>query len=193
MQYTVASHGQPIGVTDLGFVRIGGPVRWGWFHPNAEGEQIMPLFSAVLPALRASVQRDRERDAESAGVRSHPPDAARYADLDEALRRVGALELTLHREDGSLVPTMTIGIQDADQLLALAESEDELDDRRGWTPEDDEIDRELDEWLGEESDDFDDVEPFAAERSGERPEEEEPVRFPRYQIHVELVDAEAIP
>lgn len=189
MPYTIANRGRPIGTTDLEFVRIGDRFRSGWFHPNALGERLMPVITGVSPAVRAYLHGDAPPpDDGTSAAEPAPPDAAtRAADLAEALQHAGALELTLHREDGTLVPTESIGIQDTEWLLAQAdrhraEEDPESDD----TVDDEELARAVEhdlaimrEWLEENAP------PWKAE--------EEPGELPRYQVHVRLVDEEAMP
>jgi hypothetical protein len=167
VRYTVSSRGRPIGVTDLGFVRIGGPIRAGWFHPSADGERLIE---------------------QSPGTQPFPNSWAELPDL------------TLHHEDGSLVPTTSIGIQDTERLLALAEAEEARRDLAGWDPDDDAMDAEVEAMLA--ADGLDDAcldgEVLDAMRAGEAPPpawapDEEPAAWPRYQIHLVLVEADAIP
>jgi hypothetical protein len=127
--------------------------------------------------------------------------AACFKALNEFFERVQALDLTLHLEDGTLVPTESIGIQDTELLLAIPDSppvgeEDwTFDDEEPWDIEDEEPwDVEEvkawspDEELEAEWPDIDEaIERFSDEW---RPcvSEEEPSTFPRYQIYVEFVD-----
>ena len=191
MRFTVSSRGRPIGVTDLGFVHLGGPNRSGWFHPNAEGERLMPVIASVLPAMRAYTTRDVTGAEGAAIIQSHLIGSTLFADLAEALHHVGSLDLTLHREDGSLVPTDFIGIQDTEQLLALAHPDDAQGEAHGL------FDEALDEHPGSAlelgsdadarcSDDAcDQVEPLTSD--------DEPTVFPRYQIHVRLAEGVMLP
>jgi hypothetical protein len=204
MRYTVSSRGVAIGVTDLGFRRIGGPNRSGYFHPTEDGERLMPLIASVLPAMRAYLHRN-VRSAD--GTRLVQPrfiGSRLFADLAETLQHTSALELTLHREDGSLVPTEGIGIQDTEQLRPLADWEEP---GRDATP-------------GEAPDASDDDDAFAVDHvdgtetvPGQRDGLEiflvevnhdsgrvrtsrlhvAPPAFPRYQIHVVLGDDDATP
>jgi hypothetical protein len=184
VQYTVRSRGRPIGVTDLGFVCTHVHYRMGWFYPNEYAKRVMPHISAVLPALRASLGTyDGVSFTLDPGILNAENPA------EEAIRRVTALELTLHRPDGSRVPTEDIGIQDVEQLLALPETDleefgeddwewyDELDD------EDDPFDlnTDLDEMLA--SPRIDAVEAWEPERESEA---DENVEFQQFQIQVRL-------
>jgi hypothetical protein len=148
----------------------------------------MPVIAAALPAMRAYLPRDvREEDGKSI---MHPDfiGSAYFAALDEVF------------EDGTLVPTESIGIQDTEQLLAMADPVATLEDENGCTPDEEEewwlgdvkgwspdepldgdsdaiwLDTDLDEILEERF--LDEWRPWTAE--------EEPSTFPRYQIYVLL-------
>ena len=216
MQYTVSSRGRPIGTTDLGFKHFGGRGRLGWFHPNAEGEQVMPVIASVLPALRAYMDRDTVGEDGRPIVQPQMMGSSEFADIAEALHHVEALELTLHREDGTLVPTECVGIQDTHQLLALAR--EELD-KPDWMREGDGFELDLEDDGGEddgdelalirelvpaldgdEEIDIEEVQVFFTEDRSDDAEgwtpdgdEIENDRFPRYQVHVMLVDASSVP
>lgn len=125
MQYIVKSRGEAIGTTDLGFARAVPNARMGWFQPNDAGERVMPVIASTLPAVRAFLRSDGR-----AGCDRIPgavlATSTEYADLTEAMHHVGALDLTLHREDGTLIPTEHVGIQDTEQLLELARIDDAM-------------------------------------------------------------------
>lgn len=191
MPYTVCSRGQPIGSTELDFVRIGGPHRMGFFEPNDEGERVVALIAAPLPAMR---ERIRRTAIEGPGSREMSRDEAALlsAEMHEAAERERALALTLHREDGSLVPTESISFRDTQAYMEVGELL--MGDGPAW--DDEELQREaehdiqlLEESFGEDDDGypgFDLPEP-------EWLEDETPTPWPRYQVQVELVDEEAIP
>lgn len=117
--YTIASRGRPIGTTELDFFRLDGSTRSGWFVPNTLGETLMPTIALGLPAMCAFVNRHAKGEDGQGIVRPSFRCSSLFADLAEALDRVAALELTLHREDGTLIPTETVGIQDTERLLSL--------------------------------------------------------------------------
>jgi hypothetical protein len=190
--YTVSSRGRPIGVTDLGFVRIGGPSRSGWFYPNAAGERLMPIFAAPLPAMRAYLHQDVLEDGHPI-VQPQLIGSTLFADIAEAFQHVASLDLALHREDGSLVPTELIGIQDTEQLLALADEAEAERDAKGWCPEEDFDDDFVDAIDGEVDSDDSLADHVIGQIKMWVPEDDEPPEFPRYQIHIVLVDANAIP
>ena len=189
VRYTVCSHGRPIGVTDLGFFHMKGLARAGWLLPNADGEKVMPLVGSMHRALRASASR-RLAGEESTGL-VHPDFTGSqvHADIAEAFHHLEALELSLHREDGSLVPTEMIGLQDCEELLS--------EDVAVQTSFED-VDTDSSDWLDELEESFE----LGAEALGESGEpdlaepwrlEAEPVDHPRYQIIVTLIDDDAIP
>ena len=189
MQYTVSSRGRPIGVTDLGFVRIGGPSRSGWFHPDAAGEPLMPAIASVLPAMRAFLHRGVRGADGTPVVQPRLLGSTLFADLAEALHHAGTLELTLHRPDGSLVPTTSVGIQDTERLLALARWEDAIPDADPWSADAGWDDALEDVQLAPEAQ----LELLdAGDRQRWTSDRESPA-FPRYQIHVVLADATAVP
>ena len=184
MQYTVRSKGRPIGVTDLGFVCTDVHHRMGWFHPNEYAKRVMPHISALLPALRASIGKyDGVSFTLDAGILNAKDP------YEEAFRRVTALELTLHRADGSRVKTEDIAIQDVEQLLALPETNlDEFgEDDWQWydelSDEDDpfKLDTDVDAMLTTPR--VDPVEPWEPERNSD---DDEDVDFPQFQIQVYL-------
>jgi hypothetical protein len=219
VQFIVSSRGRPIGTTELDFTRIldagrvgetEGPdsrsnplqcFRSGWFHPNSLGETLMPNVALLLPAMRAFVCRNG-RDANGQSILApHFRGSSLFADLAEAFHRIEVMELSLHHADGTMIPTVQVGIQDTQQLIefgrsqalelepdpTLDEEEEEWDadleqplagrfdlPSRGWQPSDDEDD----------DVDLDEIVRMAYEKLADHP---------RYQVHVELVDASAIP
>jgi hypothetical protein len=197
VQFIVSSSGRPIGTTELGFARFLGATRSGWFHPNALGEKLMPNVALLLPAMRAYVCRDvRDEDGQSI-LQPTFRNSTLFADLAEAFHRLQTMELTLHHADGTLIPTAQIGIQDTKQLIEFAKLDDvypksdQAVDEVEW---DESIELELADDLelpsgswepSDDEDDFDLEEIWKACM--------EAAAFPRYQVHVELVNANAIP
>lgn len=194
MAYTVCSRGRPIGTAELDFVRIGGPHRMGFFHPNDAGERLIPLVAAPLPAMR---ERMRRTAAEGSGTSGMSAEEATLlmAEMHEAGERERALALTLHRDDGTLVPTQSISFRDTEAYLEVGELL--AGARPAWREDDEEIEPAvehdlelLEESFGEEDDGypgFDVSEPEWLE------EEEEPTRWMRYQIQIELEEDWTIP
>lgn len=198
MSFIVTSQGRPIGTTDLGFLHFGGTSRSGWFVPNELGEKLVPRIATPLPAMRAYFLRDC-RDNEGNGV-VDPTflTSPLLADLAEHVQHMAALELALQREDGSLVPTTSIGIQDMEVLGEMGrrafERMEAEEEREGWQRDDATLD-ELEEA------DASDPGPFAliidADTGEAMPwEPDEDYVIPeneRYQIHVHLADARDVP
>ena len=201
MQYTISSRGRAIGTTDLDFCRIDESARSGWFHPNALGEELMPIIAMALPAMRAFVCRNgRDEDGRSI-VQPSFRRSSMFADLAEAFHHIQALDLTLHHADGALIPTTQIGIQDTEQLLELArQSEQEEADSATWDAGETELEYEEDlEAFGH------DIELLERgwDESSQRdlhsfsPDawipDDEPSELPRYQVHLFLAKENAIP
>jgi hypothetical protein len=182
VQYTVRSKGRPIGVTDLGFVCTDVHRRMGWFYPNEYAKRVMPHISALLPALRASIGK-----YDGVSFTLDPGILNATDPYEEAFRRVTALELTLHRADGSRVKTEDIAIQDVEQLLALPETNLEEFGEDDWqwydelSDEDDpfELDTDVDAMLAPPR--VDPVESWEPEVDSDRDDD---VDFPQFQIQV---------
>jgi hypothetical protein len=127
-----------IGHTDLGFRRAFRRARCGWFFPTAEGERVMPVISAVSPALRAFVHREPTGGSDESpdGAPGRARRSTQYADLAEAMQHVEALALELRREDGSVVRVADIAIQDTQQLVELARLDVPDDVAEDWDADD---------------------------------------------------------
>lgn len=171
MPYTVWSRGRKLGATDLGFLHFIRDSRMGWFAPAAEYEKLMPIATGVQSALHAH---------------------ASWADLAAAFQHCEALALELRRDDDSIVPTASIGIQDVQELLVGDAATEVLELPREWEDRDDLF---L-EWTERDSAVL--IDEYAADRTldlyGESMADDlEDGSFSRYQIHVQLVDADAIP
>lgn len=197
-QYVVRSRGVPIGTTDLGFARVDGQCRCGWFHPNEEGERVMAIVRAPLPLLHASAHRD-VRDGSDVVVLSVEVEGPELPpELLAAMQAVESLELTLHRPDGSVIPTKDVGLQDVEQLRSIfvgaeppeahgARWDEGLDEETRAAIEHDVA--ALLEGMGSEE-----REPWMA--AAEEPEDAtgaEPDRSERYQVIVRLVSEWDVP
>ena len=190
MNYVVSSRGHPIGVTDLGFRMVFPRHRCGWLHPNAHGEKVLPVVATVLPALRAYAHTISAEDS-GAALRDAEKSTL-FADLAAAMQHVAALDLTLHRDDGSLIPTENVGVKDMDQLLELARS-GELDSDF----DEAEAEAEADEWTHSSAaiegldstsaifSDDEDLRPWT-------PADDEETEFPRYQVHVFFAENQSL-
>ena len=189
MQYTVSSRGRSIGVTDLGFVRLGGPSRMGWFHENEYGERVIPLIASPIAALRPNYRHSAYEEETKSILPPHMNDDAAFADMAEAAQLEEALDFKLHREDGSVVLTESIGFRDTEELIALANLADERRDDEEYELVDEASEAELAEAIEHDAkllaEDFDELRAWT-------PEDDEPPNFPRYQIQVLLIDDDAI-
>lgn len=171
--YTVCNFGVPIGTTDLGFPVLVPEHRIGEFHPNAEGERLMPIVTETYAAIHADLQARRPT----------PSDRTRAA-LDAAEEK---LALTLHLPDGARLPVSMISIRDMEQVVTLhvpddAEAEELLGDL---SPEErEELEREvaamMDAWEEEHA-----LEPWEPEP--------EPQGVARYQLHVTFDEGAFVP
>ena len=206
--YTICSRGVPIGVSDLSFLRIGGPNRSGYLMPNAEGERLLPALASVLPAMRAWMHRDVDFEGQPS-VQPHLFGSSLFADLAEAFHHLDGQELTLHREDGTVIPTEVIGIQDTEQLRSLSEwddafapvEEEESDAEEAFyhIEFNDDVDAETREAFLREVEELsndlllDDMQPWESpEWLLEEIEYPQP-EFPRYQVHVRVIDERDVP
>jgi hypothetical protein len=192
----VSSRGRPIGVTDLGFMRIEGLSRSGWFHPNEEGDRLMPTIATPLPSMRAYFLRHARDECGNAILRPRLPQAELFADLAEALHHASALELAIHREDGSLVRTTDVGIQDTRWGRILTEADAEVVFADDLDAEAADLDDELhDEGWEAMEDDFEvlTADELAEEEFETWLSEIAIAELPRYQIHVMLLDESEAP
>lgn len=170
MPYTLWSHNQLLGETDLGFIFRPKCHRTGWFHPNELGERLMPAATGVAQAMRYEFTLG--------------PDPTLHADVLAAADAEHALELELRGPDGRRIETEDIGIIDTHYLLSIPENDliDE-DDAYKLTPEQQ---AEVDNWVKE-------WEEMRAENWDARDEDDEDVDAPRYQIQVRLVHDRDVP
>ena len=198
MAYTVCSRGRPIGTTELDFVRIGGPHRMGFFEPNDEGTRLIPLVASPRPAMRDRMRRTALDGAESHEM-SHEEARLLMGEMHEAGEQERVLALTLHREDGTLVPTESISFRDTEAYLEVGELL--AGECARWREDDDEIQRAvehdlelIEESFGEEDDGYPGFDLPAPEWLEDEDEEEpEKSRWTKYQIQIELMDDGEIP
>ena len=173
MQYTVWSGERQIGATDLGFRYRRSGSRTGWFIPTADCERLMPEI--VVPLIGSYIQV-RRSDRRAPLDRN---EIAQLAAYESACKRVAAWNLTLRREDGSLVPTDSVAIQDVEALLACSGDVD------------DDVDGACDlDLYGEPAFDDDTSEGWKRGRDEWLPDDNP---LPRYQIWVLLADEAAVP
>src|SRR5262245_40442818 len=197
VSYTIWSRDRLLGETDLGWVRCITNVRSGFFHPSELGARFMPTVCGVSPTIRelSKVRQlmEAERDDQADGV---PFEVIRqtpeYADMLAAMEHERGLSLELRGPDGTVIPTDDIFIQDNEHLLSLADKADENQSFEEAFGEP--MDPELEEAIAHDMEllfgpgGMDDWE------SGDWvPEDDEPEAFPRYQIHVRLINDADVP
>jgi hypothetical protein len=198
--YTVWSRGRLIGETDLGFIRVFERLRSGWFHPNTEGGRSMSVIASVLPAMQAYLLRDTVDAQGHSPVKPALYGSELFADLAEAFQHLLSLDLELRGEDGSVIPTSDIGIQDTQQLREFFPVE--LEDIDAFDPcADDEIFEATDgdlEFDADVTSDAELIEQALDSRVDDlvtewTPDDLEEPPLPRYQIHVLLLEDDGIP
>ena len=150
MPYTLWSRGRLLGKTDLGFRPVFPKFRAGEFTPTELGERVLPIFASLRPAL--SALRDVTDGALMANPDARdaddwPPQSVRnttaYADAMSLADELDSLALELRDDDGTVIKTEDIAIQDTEQLLAMAEEDDDL-------PLDEDLTAEMKEAIEEE-------------------------------------------
>lgn len=135
VRYTVWSHGREIGQTDLGFRRCFKGFRSGWFHPNLAGEELMPIIDAVASAIFGCMHRESRDHPGRPIAHAEPVSSEAFNDAAEALARAESLDLQLRREDGTLVPTSSIGLRGYPHDVELEDLE-----ATDWSPGDEGLD-----------------------------------------------------
>src|SRR5215216_5537232 len=120
MRYTVWSHGQLIGESDLGYARFLPKARHGNFTPSDAGASAMPVVTGV-PAATMALSRAILDGAPNQGVRLEM--TTQYADMIAAFDRREALQLELRDESGRVIETEWIDIRDIETLFQRAEED----------------------------------------------------------------------
>jgi hypothetical protein len=198
MRYTLWSRGRLLGETDLAWRRWDPLVRSGDITPTELGERILPIASEPSAAMLewGRAQRRDESMSGFVGPFSHPTslDATHHADVLAAYAKAEALNFELRRPDGSRVPVEDIFVRDTQVMLAWAELADE-EQAGSWLDElDAEPDPELETAIEHDLAIFEEwEEEWDKEEAGRYTEFDEQLELPRFQIHVQLVDPEAIP
>ena len=194
MQFTIASKGRPVGTTDLAFLRIGGPIRSGYFYPAAGVEQLLPLIASPLPAVRAYLHRNVVDADGRRIVQPHLLSSSLFGDIAETLQRVASFDLTLHGPDESDVPTSVIAIQDTEPTGSSFTYEEGL--LQGRLCELDDCVHGVDVDLHDDEE-FSEIVAFRLDEATGKVQRFTPdidvPEFPRYQVHVALVDDRMIP
>jgi hypothetical protein len=174
----------------------------GWFFPSAEAEALMP--DIVDPLIGSYFQVS----SKTAGEPLTLDEVARLAEFEKACERVASRDLHIRREDGSRIPTESVGIRDVEALLSCYREtdlfEDDLDDdtfffdddpSEAWKRRDEVEDDEAEDALRADIEhDMQLIDEWIEQRAERREwslDDDEPL--PRYQIIALLSDPSAVP
>ena len=203
--YTIWSKGRLLGHTTLDFcpcVTLGS--RMGWFEPTEEGKRLMPSLTTLGRYHEAITREVADRSLPS----GEPVDAKQrralaraaldYKVTEEAGVALRDLELEMHDDQGNVVPTTHIAMQDTEYLLALA-SDDDWEERELENLDEPDAGSDVDEFsaalieLGVEEPPDDDWDFDDELNEAECDWESSASTLPRYQIFVDLVDGKSVP
>ena len=128
-------------------------------------------------------------------VRCMPRHRAGWLEPTEhALAHVDVFELELRREDGTVVPTEFLAIQDTERLLARAREAEEEQDRHEAIYGEEPLDPELEAAVAHDLELMDTHWQEVEEREGPQPWEPDEERdWPRFQVFAELMHDADIP
>jgi hypothetical protein len=198
--YSLWSRGRLLGHTDLAYVRWMERLRSGDLYPTEIGEALLPIVTAVSPAFielsRATRDMADTDDSEEAiRARCHAVRlTTEHADASAESDRREAMELELRSPDGSVIPTEDIDVRDTAFMLALAEEsmdDFDLEDIDPIFATDEQ--KELLEMMAHDEAMFEqDFADWDDDTSMPYVPDDE-IIYPRYQIHVRLLDDAAIP
>ena len=134
MRYTIRHQGRVLGTTALDCYQLIHGQHSGWFFPEPGADLVLDAVSIKSAYIRAWMLRG---DTLGDGGRLTEPDLGKPRECEKITTAVSArahLLLTLHRDDGSELPTQEIILQDRmyweapdflDEEEALAEEDDE--------------------------------------------------------------------
>lgn len=184
MTYTLWSHGELLGESELDYVRVFSHLRTGDLHVTQKG---MVAFERLSQTHADSFYGMRRLNGERDRGPVDPSDEKTLlADMAAEQDQYDALALELRAPNGSVIATEHIHVTDTDYLLAIAREQDEEDELSADGGPDDALVAEdlaaLEEQLEELEEDY----PPWAQPGPQR----EPARF---QISVTLKDEWAIP
>ena len=112
MQYTIRCKGRVLGTTTLDFYHLIHGQHSGWLHPEPDADDLLNAISIGSAWIRAWLMRG---DTLNDGRRLTQPEFETSRECEAISAAVAArshLVLTLHREDGSELPTREIILQD---------------------------------------------------------------------------------
>lgn len=184
MAYSIRCNGVVLGATELDFPQLHRVQHSGWLLPSADADQLLDAVSIGYASVRAWMVRGETfpngEPLTSPAFAASPECQAISASVAERLRFV----LTLHRADGSELPTREIVVQD----------------HHCWPAPWDEA-----KVMPDEGDDAD-ADPYEGLDDAQRAELEAAVEHdlavlremwaeerPRYQVHVRLAEPDDLP
>ena len=184
MTYTLWSHGELLGESELDYVRVFSHLRTGDLQVTPKGLiAIERLTQTRADSYYATRRLNRER---SHGTIDPSDEKTLLADLAAEHDQHEALAFELHAPNGSVIPTESIFVTDTEYLLAIGREADEEDT----SPPIDGLEGVLDaddlDALVDQLEEFEEDHPPWAQSATER----EPARF---QISVTLKDEWSIP
>jgi len=184
MTYTLWSHGELLGESELDYVRVFPHLRTGDLQVTPKGLiAIERLTQTHADSYYATRRLNHER---SRGTIEPSDEKTLFADLAAEHDQHEALALELQAPNGSVVATESIFITDTDYLLAIDSEREEEDASSPVVAPEDVLDSDDLAALELELEEFEEDHPPWAQPATER----EPVRF---QISVTLKDEWAIP
>jgi hypothetical protein len=187
-----------VGSTELGYRYRPHKSRMGDFFPTELGEKLMPAATGLSPAgielgrISRAMDRSACDDTESGEAKlDRLRRTTEYADYAAAAARSEALDLELRGPDGSVIATEWIAIQDTEFLLSLAGEPFDDDWQSDYTqPFDPQQEAALEKAIEADRALLDEIQDGLDENHAW----DDPVDsgFPRYQIHVHLVDNRSV-
>ena len=184
MTYTLWSHGELLGESELDYVRVIAELRMGDLQVTPKGLTVFERISQTH-ADGYYAMRKLNRDS-AAGKVAEQDEKTLHADLAAEADQYAALSLELRAPNGTVIPTEDIYVKDTEYLMAISR---EADAERELSPEDgsdEELDPEFLAAVEELREAFEEENESWLSEKPERP----PVRF---QLHVRLLDEWAIP
>jgi hypothetical protein len=184
MTYTLWSHGELLGESELDYVRVFSHLRTGDLHVTQKGmvafERLSQTHADSFYGMRR-LNGERER-----GTVDSSDEKTLLADLAAEQDQYDALALEIRAPNGSVIATESIHVTDTDYLLAIAREQDEEDELSGDVAPEDVLEAEDLAALDQQLEELEEDDPPWAQPAPQR----EPARF---QISVTLKDEWAIP
>jgi len=184
MTYTLWSHGELLGESELDYVRVFPHLRTGDLQLTPKGLIAIERLTQTHADSYYGAQRlNREKLRDTVD----PSDEKTLlADLAAEYDQYEALALELRAPNGSVIATETIHITDTDYLQAIAKERGEEDELPTDGASEDDLDSDDLAAMAEQVEEFEEDHPLWIQPAPER----EPARF---QISVTLKDEWAVP